>query len=120
MKQAPIIAPSILSADFARLGEEVDAVLAAGADVVHFQSNPFSSVEASEAFVHPYLMTEHGNSELGTWHPRNTVFISRDHALRHASEQFVYNGLNTATTHAHASTNRIDRIIKGNYPDLCA
>jgi ribulose-phosphate 3-epimerase len=31
-----LIAPSILSADFARLGEEVDAVLAAGADVVHF------------------------------------------------------------------------------------
>lgn len=32
----PLIAPSILSADFARLGEEVDNVLAAGADVVHF------------------------------------------------------------------------------------
>ena len=32
----PLIAPSILSADFARLGEEVDAVLNAGADVVHF------------------------------------------------------------------------------------
>ena len=32
----PVIAPSILSADFARLGEEVDAVLAAGADWVHF------------------------------------------------------------------------------------
>ena len=31
-----IIAPSILSADFARLGEEVDAVVAAGADWVHF------------------------------------------------------------------------------------
>jgi len=31
-----LIAPSILSADFARLGEEVDAVLTAGADVVHF------------------------------------------------------------------------------------
>src|SRR6187549_1614195 len=30
------IAPSILSANFARLGDEVDAVLAAGADVVHF------------------------------------------------------------------------------------
>jgi ribulose-phosphate 3-epimerase len=30
------IAPSILSADFARLGEEVRAVLAAGADWVHF------------------------------------------------------------------------------------
>jgi len=32
----PLIAPSILSADFARLGEEVDAVLEAGADWVHF------------------------------------------------------------------------------------
>lgn len=31
-----LIAPSILSADFARLGDEVDAVLAAGADVIHF------------------------------------------------------------------------------------
>jgi ribulose-phosphate 3-epimerase len=30
------IAPSILSADFARLGEEVDAVVSAGADLVHF------------------------------------------------------------------------------------
>lgn len=36
--KAPVrlIAPSILSADFARLGEEVEAVLAAGADVIHF------------------------------------------------------------------------------------
>jgi len=33
---APWIAPSILSADFARLGEEVTAVLGAGADLVHF------------------------------------------------------------------------------------
>ncbi|AEF55844.1 ribulose-phosphate 3-epimerase [Marinomonas posidonica] len=31
-----IIAPSILSADFARLGEEVDHVLEAGADIIHF------------------------------------------------------------------------------------
>jgi len=32
----PLIAPSILSADFARLGEEVSNVLDAGADIVHF------------------------------------------------------------------------------------
>ena len=32
----PWIAPSILSADFARLGDEVDAVLEAGADLIHF------------------------------------------------------------------------------------
>ncbi len=36
MKQDNFIAPSILSADFARLGEEVDNVLRDGADVVHF------------------------------------------------------------------------------------
>ena len=33
---APVIAPSILSADFARLGEEVRAVIEAGADWIHF------------------------------------------------------------------------------------
>lgn len=32
----PLIAPSILSADFARLGDDVRAVLDAGADIVHF------------------------------------------------------------------------------------
>lgn len=37
MKQLPdIIAPSILAADFARLGEEVEQVISAGADIIHF------------------------------------------------------------------------------------
>jgi len=36
MKQPLIIAPSILSADFCRLGQEVEDVLAAGADWIHF------------------------------------------------------------------------------------
>jgi len=36
MKQASVISPSILSADFARLGEDTQAVLDAGADWVHF------------------------------------------------------------------------------------
>lgn len=36
MSKSFLIAPSILAADFARLGEEVENVLAAGADVVHF------------------------------------------------------------------------------------
>jgi len=36
MKQPPVIAPSILSANFAKLGAEVDNVLAAGAQWVHF------------------------------------------------------------------------------------
>ena len=36
MSKPYLIAPSILSADFARLGEDVEKVLQAGADVVHF------------------------------------------------------------------------------------
>ncbi|MCG6940325.1 MAG: ribulose-phosphate 3-epimerase [Thiohalocapsa sp.] len=36
MAAEDLIAPSILSADFAKLGEEVDNVIAAGADIVHF------------------------------------------------------------------------------------
>jgi len=36
VKQDYLIAPSILAADFTRLGAEVDAVLAAGADMIHF------------------------------------------------------------------------------------
>ena len=36
MKQQNFIAPSILSADFAKLGEEVENVLVSGADIVHF------------------------------------------------------------------------------------
>lgn len=35
MKHNTMIAPSILSADFSRLGEEIDAVVKAGADVIH-------------------------------------------------------------------------------------
>ena len=36
MPRSPLIAPSVLAADFACLGAEVDAVLAAGADAIHF------------------------------------------------------------------------------------
>lgn len=36
MTQPFLIAPSILSADFARLGADIESVLEAGADVVHF------------------------------------------------------------------------------------
>ena len=35
MKHNTMIAPSILSADFSRLGEEIDSVVKAGADVIH-------------------------------------------------------------------------------------
>lgn len=36
MREGEWVAPSVLSADFARLGEECDRVIAAGADIIHF------------------------------------------------------------------------------------
>jgi len=44
----------------------------------------------------PFVQTLHGNWKPGTALPPNTVFLSRDHARRHGSETFVYNGLDPA------------------------
>ena len=70
-----------------------EAMEQVGADIAHFQSNPFPDIETAEAFDVLCVMTEHGNAEQGTWYPRNVVFIAADHARRHGSGHFVYNGL---------------------------
>ncbi|MGH7529690.1 MAG: glycosyltransferase, partial [Gemmatimonadales bacterium] len=44
----------------------------------------------------PYLQTLHSNWKPGAPLPPHTVFLSRDHARRHGSEAFVYNGLDPA------------------------
>lgn len=56
-------------------------------DIVHFQCN----IDPEPGY--PYLVSEHGNSKKSLPLPLNTVFVSRDHALRHGSGSFVYNGL---------------------------
>ncbi len=56
-------------------------------DVVHFNG------EIDEATCKPYLVTLHGNGITAPMH-RNTVFVSRNHAARHGSECYVYNGMN--------------------------
>lgn len=59
-------------------------------DIVHFQFHPGRELDR------PYLMTEHGNSPSGVALPRNTVFVSANHAQRHASATYVHNGLDWA------------------------
>lgn len=58
-------------------------------DVVHFQFQP----ERAETIPKPWLMTQHGNSDVNSPLPLNTVFLSRNHAQRHGSTVFVHNGL---------------------------
>lgn len=57
------------------------------ADIIHFQSVPVSEIE------HPHVVTVHGN--VGDARPldRNCIFVSADHAKRHGSDSYVYNGL---------------------------
>lgn len=62
-----------------------------GVDLVHFHYHP--DVDLDEGFPFPYVLTEHGNPRRITVRPLNTVFVSRDHARRYHSDQFVPNGL---------------------------
>jgi glycosyltransferase involved in cell wall biosynthesis len=66
-------------------------ILPQGVDIVHFQAPPEAGTW--EALACPGVLTVHGNGKPGEVFPKNTVFLSRDHAQRHGSEQFVYNGI---------------------------
>lgn len=66
-----------------------------GFDIVHFQFNP--DFDLDRDFSQAYVLTEHGNTAGDHTLPVNTVFVSKNHAERHGSRQFVYNGLNWET-----------------------
>ena len=56
-------------------------------DVIHF--NDYSPKD----FEIPYITTQHGTIKTQYDLDKNTVFVSKDHAARYDSDQFVYNGL---------------------------
>lgn len=58
-------------------------------DLVHFQFNPGLDFDCGK----PWLMTQHGNSDVGEPLPRNTVFVSHNHAQRHGAQCYIHNGL---------------------------
>ncbi|MFY9437601.1 MAG: glycosyltransferase [Burkholderiaceae bacterium] len=59
-------------------------------DLIHFQFKP----DHPEIIRKPWLMTQHGNSQVGERLPQNNNFVSQDHAARHGSDCYVRNGLN--------------------------
>lgn len=61
----------------------------AHADIVHFQFSP----SCADTVGKPWLMTQHGNSQVDEDLPVNTVFLSANHAERHAGAVYVHNGL---------------------------
>ena len=56
-------------------------------DISHFHYDPDFTVRA------PYLVTMHGNRYDSRPFDHNTVFVSRQHAMRHGSSSYVHNGL---------------------------
>lgn len=61
-------------------------------DVIHFHQQP--NKETLESLKTPYIVTVHGNSKPSAELDINSVFVSRNHAERHGSSAYVFNGLN--------------------------
>ena len=86
------LVPAGSHCDFAQVipiqeGKPWEEQIPADVDITHFQFNPHIELDR------PYLVTEHGNARKVKPLPRNTNFLSRNHAKRYGSDQFVYNGL---------------------------
>ncbi len=58
-------------------------------EVIHFNF----SVDNMETLSTPYIITQHGNTNINEKLDKNTVFVSKNHAERHQSLSYVHNGL---------------------------
>ena len=67
--------------------KEINGQIPEHIDVVHFQKDP------QQVINKPFIVTIHGNGNEHKEIPENYVFVSKDHANRHGSQHFVYNGL---------------------------
>ncbi len=67
--------------------EGFEKAVPADADILHFYATPKAAPDR------PYIVTIGGNGKPGERYLPNTVFVSGNHAARHGSSQFVYNGV---------------------------
>src|SRR5690606_2511330 len=64
----------------------ISSLIPKDTDIVHMNFVP-------DDLNFPFLVTMHGNPAKGEKLPLNTVFVSKNHANRHNSDSYVYNGL---------------------------
>lgn len=76
-------------------------------DLIHFMAPPSPSF--FEAFSFPTLTTIHGNGKEGENFPKNTVFLSENHAKRHGRKSFVYNGMDLSEV--HFKTDKLNSVL---------
>ncbi len=74
-------------------GADLTPFIPDDADIVHAH---FPLKQGPGGGKRPFVQTLHGNWKAGLPLPPNTIFLSRDHARRHGSAAFVYNGLDPA------------------------
>lgn len=72
-------------------GADLTPLIPDGADILHAH---FPLKKGPRSL--PFVQTLHSNLKPGSPVPPNTIFLSRDHARRHGSTAFVYNGLDPA------------------------
>ena len=72
-------------------GADLTPFLPEGADILHAH---YPLKQGPKGV--PFVQTLHGNWKPGAALPPNTIFLSLNHARRHGSEAFVYNGLDPA------------------------
>jgi glycosyltransferase involved in cell wall biosynthesis len=75
------------SPDMRRPGFDLTRLLPGSMDILHAHAPLVTSPR------HPHLFTLHGNLGAARTPPPNTIFLSADHARRHGSTAFVYNGV---------------------------
>ncbi len=62
-----------------------------GVDILHLHTPP--GAQWDDDLPIPSLLTVHGNGKKGEIFPKNSVFLTKNHATRHGATCFVYNGL---------------------------
>jgi len=80
----------VAPARFRDPGFDLTPLAPAGTDLVH----AFYPLRTARSL--PWVWTLEGTTAAGVTRPPNTIYVSRDHAARHASTSFVYNGLDPA------------------------
>jgi len=91
--------------EFARSGFDLTQWLPDSIDLLH------AHVPLPAAPACPHLVTIHGNARPGQSYPANTIFVSGDHARRHGSAAFVYNGLDPAEYRFQTAKGQYDLFI---------
>jgi glycosyltransferase involved in cell wall biosynthesis len=74
-----------------RPGTSLNLEVPSGLDMIHFMAPILP--EVWNQLQCPAILTVHGNAKPGERYPKNSVFLSQDHARRHGAKKFIYNGI---------------------------